>query len=137
MEWVVCSGHFAKIVTEKGTSTMWINEKRFLQMEADVKRIVYVQQQLKQTIEDLCVLVTSTATDEKSSSPQHHAHVPKPTRSTGNIKLPQTDPLTEYMEPLNTWPPRSSSGCKGAGNVLLPHTSASGSKRKNTKKTRK
>jgi hypothetical protein len=36
---------------------MWIDKKRFMAMEANINRLVHVQQQQHKQIEDLCVLL--------------------------------------------------------------------------------
>lgn len=40
---------------------MWISKKRFLNMEANINRLVYVQQRQQQALESMGVLLNSAA----------------------------------------------------------------------------
>ena len=40
---------------------MWIDKKRFLAMEANINRLVYVQQQQQQALESMGVLLNSAS----------------------------------------------------------------------------
>ena len=40
---------------------MWISKKRFLQMEANINRLVYVQQQQHKALESMGVLLNTAA----------------------------------------------------------------------------
>ena len=48
---------------------MWIDKKRFLAMEANINRLVYVQQQQQKALESMGVLLNSAAEALKPSLP--------------------------------------------------------------------
>ena len=52
---------------------MWISKKRFLNMEANINRLVYVQQRQQQALESMGVLLNSAAEALKPPLPQTSA----------------------------------------------------------------
>ena len=48
---------------------MWISKKRFLQMEANINRLVHVQQQQQQALESMGVLLNSASEALKTPFP--------------------------------------------------------------------
>lgn len=52
---------------------MWIDKKRFLKMEANINRLVYVQQQQQQALEAMGVLLNSAAEALKTPFPHTSA----------------------------------------------------------------
>ena len=64
---------------------MWISKKRFLQMEANINRLVYVQQQQHKALESMGVLLNTAAETLKTPFPHtsasgSEAEKPKKTR---------------------------------------------------------
>lgn len=49
---------------------MWISKKRFINMEANIARLVYVQQKQQQALESMGVLLNSAAEALKPPIPQ-------------------------------------------------------------------
>ena len=47
--------------TDRRKQAMWIDKKRFLAMEANINRLVYVQQQQQQALESMGVLLNSAS----------------------------------------------------------------------------
>lgn len=52
---------------------MWISKKRFLTMEANINRLVYVQQQQQQALESMGVLLNTAAETLKAPFPHTSA----------------------------------------------------------------
>ncbi len=64
---------------------MWISKKRFLQMEANINRLVHVQQQQHKALESMGVLLNTAAETLKTPFPHtsasgSEAEKPKKTR---------------------------------------------------------